>query len=542
MPDTPPPEKLVPTIFVFIGTAIILSPSMGVVKYARESLGLRGGLALWFGIMLWMDLTGCLLHLVLDNPINLKHAALRSGVQSFINHHADPQKIAVGELIRYCATHMPVAALAMWSCLLYMGGRAAWERRRDRRDAAKGHQRPSGAGAASGPERIAAPLLFLVIATACSIVMQLGHRWSHTPPYGTPAFALFLQNAGFLIAPRVHAGHHVAPYGHNFSIMMGWADKLVNPVLYTVAHARHPVWIYVFICWLFTPVIFTSVRYMAKVGRAWDHACRRVSAACAPRSAPGAVARDSEAACAAPSEAAALAPFERLRGTAILACTCLVGGSCSHYFSSGGTFWQKAFVLHPIFMGVGCVGLMTEGILAPRRQRAKSAACGFGDDAHEGLEARRSHRNINMLASALCLFGLLVAMRVRLARGVPAIAPIGLVQNPHATIGFAALGGIALQILMGIVKGVSKARIFNDTAVGRFFEAALKWHGTIGKVVYALALLSAVIGVAHIHSASLLIDLSVYITVVLIFGMWAMLGSPGKTTAAESSKLAEVGL
>ena len=38
----------------------------------------------------------------------------------------------------------------------------------------------------------------------------------------------------------------------------------------------------------------------------------------------------------------------------------LVFGSVSHYMSGEGTFWQKAFVLHPILMGVGCVGLMTD--------------------------------------------------------------------------------------------------------------------------------------------------------------------------------------
>ena len=87
-------------------------------------------------------------------------------------------------------------------------------------------------------------------------------------------------------------------------------------------------------------------------------------------------------------------------------------------------------------------------------------------------QARRTHRNMQMLATVLvavrgalesrcCLSsrvfvvgqgGLLVAMRVRIARGVPAIAPIGFVRNPHATIGFVTLAGIALQTVGGIIK------------------------------------------------------------------------------------------
>ena len=67
--------------------------------------------------------------------------------------------------------------------------------------------------------------------------------------------------------------------------MMGWADKLVNPFLRLAPGGPwSPVWLYVFVAWLVSPVFLTDPKVSRRFLGAWRALCLR----CAPEAARGA--------------------------------------------------------------------------------------------------------------------------------------------------------------------------------------------------------------------------------------------------------------
>ncbi|KAK7241872.1 hypothetical protein SO694_00019346 [Aureococcus anophagefferens] len=190
-------------------------PAFDAFGFVRR-VGFAGTVQLFLASALYIDVTGLLLHLVLDNSNNERFSLLAGGVRSFVNHHADPQKIAATPGLHYAFTHLPVAAAIF------------------------------------------------------------AHRWSHTPAFAVPTVARVLERAGLLIAPAKHARHHVPPHASNFSIMMGWADKLVNPFLRLAPGGPwSPVWLYVFVAWLVSPVFLTDPKVSRRFLAAWRALCLR---------------------------------------------------------------------------------------------------------------------------------------------------------------------------------------------------------------------------------------------------------------------------
>ncbi|KAH8091298.1 hypothetical protein JL720_6193 [Aureococcus anophagefferens] len=197
-------------------------PAFDAFGFVRR-VGFAGTVQLFLASALYIDVTGLLLHLVLDNSNNERFSLLAGGVRSFVNHHADPQKIAATPGLHYAFTHLPVAAAIF------------------------------------------------------------AHRWSHTPAFAVPTVARVLERAGLLIAPAKHARHHVPPHASNFSIMMGWADKLVNPFLRLAPGGPwSPVWLYVFVAWLVSPVFLTDPKVSRRFLAAWRALCLRRRSAAAP--------------------------------------------------------------------------------------------------------------------------------------------------------------------------------------------------------------------------------------------------------------------
>ena len=81
-------------------------------------VGFAGTVQLFLASALYIDVTCLLLHLVLDNSNNERFSLLAGGVRSFVNHHADPQKIAATPGLHYAFTHLPVAAAIVWATLI----------------------------------------------------------------------------------------------------------------------------------------------------------------------------------------------------------------------------------------------------------------------------------------------------------------------------------------------------------------------------------------------------------------------------------------
>ena len=88
-----------------LGVALCVAaflPALGARQHVGE-LGVAGLFKMFLVSAVYMDMTGLLLHLVLDNKGNEGYALLAGGVRSFINHHADPQKIAATPALHYAS-------------------------------------------------------------------------------------------------------------------------------------------------------------------------------------------------------------------------------------------------------------------------------------------------------------------------------------------------------------------------------------------------------------------------------------------------------
>ncbi|KAH8049559.1 hypothetical protein JL722_11856 [Aureococcus anophagefferens] len=141
-------------------------PAFDAFGFVRR-VGFAGTVQLFLASALYIDVTGFLLHLVLDNSNNKRFSLLAGGVRSFVNHHADPQKIAATPGLHYAFTHLPVAAAIVWATLIAIYAAASRAKTFD-------------------SERYAPTAVFVCFASLNSVVMQFAHRWSHTPAFAVP--------------------------------------------------------------------------------------------------------------------------------------------------------------------------------------------------------------------------------------------------------------------------------------------------------------------------------------------------------------------
>jgi len=79
---------------------------------------------------------------------------------------------------------------------------------------------------------LAAPLpgsvdVFLAVFTACVVLSQQFHSWSHCRKSQLPAPVIALQDAGVLVSRRAHGQHHRIPFNGNYCIVSGvWNNYL----------------------------------------------------------------------------------------------------------------------------------------------------------------------------------------------------------------------------------------------------------------------------------------------------------------------------
>ena len=460
-------------------------------------VGFAGTVQLFLASALYIDVTGLLLHLVLDNSNNERFSLLAGGVRSFVNHHADPQKIAATPGLHYAFTHLPVAAAIVWATLIAIYAAASRAKTFD-------------------SERYAPTAVFVCFASLNSVVMQFAHRWSHTPAFAVPTVARVLERAGLLIAPAKHARHHVPPHASNFSIMMGWADKLVNPFLRLAPGGPwSPVWLYVFVAWLVSPVFLTDPKVSRRFLGAWRALCLR----CAPDAA---------------------------RGASRIAAGLVAAGALHHYGP------RDVFAWHPIVASAAIFGLMADGPRprpdrffrrmkkkmlrrrpprVPRRGRREDRRAADARGAH-GRFPRRDGRGRRGRRGAPR-----PPRRVAPAQAAadePARRARVRGPGPHVAPGL--LGAREGRRPAGDLFSRDGHRRASQAKIGaRRPPAVLKTHGTAGRGIWVVAAAACLTGAAHVGSSSLILDLGIYSGTAAAFAVAAALAAaPAKAPAGDA--------
>lgn len=71
--------------------------------------------------------------------------------------------------------------------------------------------------------------VFLLALGVFTILAQVPHYFAHVP--NPPKIVVWLQEAGLMIHPDHHAGHHNGTFDQNYCILTGWNDIWLNKVI-----------------------------------------------------------------------------------------------------------------------------------------------------------------------------------------------------------------------------------------------------------------------------------------------------------------------
>jgi hypothetical protein len=154
------------------------------------------------------------------------------------------------------------------------------------------------------------------------------------------------------------------------------------------------------------------------------------------------------------------------------------------------------FALHPILMSIGCIGLMTEGMLAYHHTLQNVSEASKDQD-------RRMHRRVQSAAACCIGLSVVVVLMHKRNKGLPILGgAAGL--SLHEGIGIITVVGIIVQVCVGIYKVKSRAPV-------------LKWHGACGVAVYILSFVAVATGVVDaLRDTSAVLVLFLLATIVLL--------------------------
>jgi len=202
--------------------------------------------------------------------------------------------------------------------------------------------------------------------------------------------------------------------------------------------------------------------------------------------------------------AVAVAGVRLVRRLAAATAACLCVGSVISY--GGLSAESLSSWLHPVLMSLGCVWLMTEGVVhrflpgfrdgtAPPPPAAGLPAAALASTATAAHAVRTApHKRAQQGAGLLVALGFLHAVALKWRAGLSAVP-----SSPHAVLGFLSAGGVAVQVVVGLAKHAKL--VPSGLNSGAEPERAHKWHGALGWFVYACCLASAVIGVAQVRKS-----------------------------------------
>ena len=70
--------------------------------------------------------------------------------------------------------------------------------------------------------------VFLGVFSACVVLSQQFHAWSHCKRSELPAAVLALQEAGLMVSRKEHGRHHKPPFESNYCIVSGWWNPYLD--------------------------------------------------------------------------------------------------------------------------------------------------------------------------------------------------------------------------------------------------------------------------------------------------------------------------
>jgi ubiquitin-conjugating enzyme E2 variant len=176
------------------------------------------------------DLISGLLHVILDNPRSLDVAPLHTLATGFQRHHENPRTIFEMTLYNHLyVMHLP---LSLFFGVVFLLQQDIYH-------------------------------LTFIVMFAMLHLMQMAHRWAHSPVEDVPQVVRALQRRGILLRSAHHDDHHTPPYSKNFCIMTGMADPLLNLAVGRFGGTSH-WWNAAFLGAALTPLIvaFALLRFV----------------------------------------------------------------------------------------------------------------------------------------------------------------------------------------------------------------------------------------------------------------------------------------
>merc|ERR1712046_217920 len=84
-------------------------------------------------------------------------------------------------------------------------------------------------------------------------LFQTAHRWAHMPPATLPWVVRSLQSSGLLLSHARHMSHH-EDLDHQFTILSGHTDIIVDNLSCIVPPTRYDLWFLFGVFWFLTPI------------------------------------------------------------------------------------------------------------------------------------------------------------------------------------------------------------------------------------------------------------------------------------------------
>ena len=159
------------------------------------------------------DLVSGLLHIVLDNKRSLEIPVIRPLAEGFQRHHINPKNIYQMSWYKHIfGIHLPLTFLFVVVLIV------------------------------NSPK-----LYFSYVSLVLFMhLMQMSHRWSHTPVSMLSKPVILLQKMRILLTRKAHGVHHNGIYDSNFCIFNGYMNPLLNK-LTTVFNRESHGWVFVFV-------------------------------------------------------------------------------------------------------------------------------------------------------------------------------------------------------------------------------------------------------------------------------------------------------
>ena len=174
----------------------------------------------------FVDFISGLLHIVLDNEKFLDwEQTIKPYAQGFQSHHESPRSICEMSLFDHLIVlHVPLFFMYGWIWIV---------------------------------NNVYIHFTYVYIFLLLHL-MQMSHRWAHSPRKSLNRLIVKAQDFGLLLPARDHQVHHRSPYAVNFCILNGICNPLLNKITANYFSQKSEWWLLVFLISCHLPVIFAS--------------------------------------------------------------------------------------------------------------------------------------------------------------------------------------------------------------------------------------------------------------------------------------------